>query len=293
MRLNPKIRQEPTKGNSILTQNTHVSIDRPMLIHPTAVIDPRSKLGAGVRIGPYAVIEEDTEIGDRSNIRAHAVIKRFTTLGPENTVHEGAILGGEPQDLGFVDCKSFLRIGSHNCIREGVTIHRGTSPESQTTVGSHCFIMANAHVAHNCSLGDRVIIANNVALAGHVDIDDQAFISGGVVVHQFCRIGRLAMIGGNSKIVQDCLPFVITDGVPGCARGLNVVGLRRAGFKSSDLKNLKSAYRLLLRSGLSLADAIASLEKLGDPLVGHLTDFVRISTRGFCHEDRNTKTGGG
>ena len=262
-----------------------------MLIHPTAIINPGVKLGAGVHVGPYVVIEEDTEIGAGTSIRAHAVIKRFTTLGPDNTVHEGAVLGGEPQDLGFVDCRSFLRIGAHNSIREGVTIHRGTRPESETTIGSDCFIMANSHVAHNCNLGDRVIIANNVALAGHVDIEDRVFISGGVVVHQFCRIGRLAMIGGNSKIVQDCLPYMITDGVPARAHGLNFVGLRRAGFKSGELKNLKAAYRSLLRSGLSLGDALANLEKLDDPLVAHLIDFVRESTRGFCHEERNTKTG--
>jgi UDP-N-acetylglucosamine acyltransferase len=255
-----------------------------MNIHPTAIIDPGATLGAAVSVGPYAVIEEATQIGEGSDIRAHTVIKRFTTLGPANTVHEGAILGGEPQDVAFADCRSYLRIGANNRIREGVTMHRGTKPESETTVGSNCFIMANAHVAHNCHLGDGVIIANNVALAGHVDIHERAFISGGVVVHQFCRIGRFAMIGGNSKIVQDCLPFVITDGAPGRAHGLNILGLRRAGFKSSQLLKLKEAYRLLLRSGLSLEDAMRSLETFGDPIVAQLMDFVRTSSRGFCHE---------
>lgn len=263
-----------------------------MAIHPTAIIDPRARIAEGVCIGPYAVIERDTEIGEGSDIRAHAVIKRFTTLGQENIVHEGAVLGGEPQDLWFVDCPSFLRIGARNRIREGVTMHRGTLPESETVVGSNCFIMANAHVAHNCTLGDNVIIANNVALAGHVDIQDRVFISGGVVVHQFCRIGRLAMIGGNSKIVQDCLPFVITDGVPGRAHGLNVVGLRRAGLKPEDLANLRQAYRLLLRSGLRLEDAIAGIGNLVDPLVEHLIAFVRDSSRGFCHEDSGRRSAG-
>ncbi len=256
-----------------------------MNIHPTSIVSPDAKLGAGVSVGPYAVIEEYTEIGEGSDIRAHAVIKRFTTLGPASTVYEGAVLGGEPQDVAFVDCRSYLSIGSNNRIREGVTMHRGTQPESVTTVGTNCFIMANAHVAHNCRLGDGVIIANNVALAGHVDIQDQVFISGGVVVHQFCRIGRLAMIGGNSKIVQDCLPFVVTDGVPGRARGLNVVGLRRAGFKSTGIALLKEGYRRLLRSGLSLEDALGSLKELDDPLVAELIDFARNSSRGFCHEE--------
>ena len=253
-----------------------------MNVHPTAIIDPTAQLGAGVGVGPYAVIESATEIGDDSEVRAHAVIKRFTTLGPDNIVHEGAILGGEPQDLGFKQCESYLRIGASNAFRESVTVHRGSEPESETVIGSYCFIMACAHVAHNCRLADRVIIANNVALAGHVEIQDGAFISGGVVVHQFCRLGRLSMIGGNSKIVQDCLPFVVTDGVPGRAHGLNVVGLRRAGFKSSEIQKLKEAYRILLRSGLSLEIALLRMAELGDPLVNELVGFVRASARGFC-----------
>lgn len=253
-----------------------------MNAHPTAIIDPAAQFGAEVCVGPYAVIESGTEIGDGCEVRTHAVIKRFTTLGSNNVVHEGAILGGEPQDLGFKQCESYLRIGASNVFRESVTVHRGTDPESETVIGSNCFIMACAHVAHNCRLGDRVIIANNVALAGHVEIQDGAFISGGVVVHQFCRLGRLAMIGGNSKIVQDCLPFVVTDGVPGSAHGLNLVGLRRAGFKSSEIQKLKEAYRILLRSGLGLEVALSRMADLGDPLVNELMDFVRGSARSFC-----------
>ncbi|HXG63636.1 MAG TPA: acyl-ACP--UDP-N-acetylglucosamine O-acyltransferase [Blastocatellia bacterium] len=254
-----------------------------MSIHPTAIIGEGARLGAGVTIGPYAVIESGAQIGDRAEVRAHAVVKRYTTLGPDNVVHEGAVLGGEPQDVGYRECESYLRVGGRNRIREGVTLHRGTAPGSETVIGSDCFLMAYAHVAHNCRLGDRVIIANNVALAGHVEIEDQAFISGGVVVHQFCRIGRLAMLGGNSKIVQDCLPFVITDGVPGRAAGLNLVGLRRAGFTPAQIANLKKAYRLLLRSGLFLEDALAELAGIDDPLVAHLAEFARRSKRGFCH----------
>lgn len=255
-----------------------------MSIHPTAIISKDAKIGRDVCIGPYAVIETDTNIGEVTEIRAHAVIKRYTTLDGASVIHEGAVIGGEPQDLSFKECESYLRIGARCRIREGATLHRGTEPGSATTVGSDCFIMACAHVAHNCRLGDRVILANNVALAGHVEIDDQAFLSGGVVVHQFCRIGRLAMIGGNSKIVQDCLPFVITDGVPGRACGLNIVGLRRAGFKSNEVQKLKDAYRVLLRSSLALEDALARLTDMGDPLVDYLVGFVRTSKRGFCRE---------
>lgn len=255
-----------------------------MNIHPTAIISEDARLGNDVRIGPYAIIEPDTTIGEGTEIRAHAVVKRYTTLDEASVIHEGAVIGGEPQDLSFKDCESYLRIGARCSIREGATVHRGTAQASATVIGSDCFIMACAHVAHNCRLGNRVILANNVALAGYVEIDDQAFISGGVVVHQFCRIGKLAMIGGNSKIVQDCLPFVITDGVPGRACGLNVIGLRRAGFKSSEIQKLKDAYRVLLRSGLALEEALARLTDLGDPMVDYLIDFARNSRRGFCRE---------
>jgi UDP-N-acetylglucosamine acyltransferase len=214
---------------------------------------------------------------------AHAVIKRFTAIGSANVIHEGAVLGGEPQVSDYTDRESYVRIGARNRIREGVTIHRGLQPGSATIVGSECFIMAYAHVAHNCRLGDQIIMANNSALAGHVEIEDQAFLSGGVMVHQFCRVGRLAMVGGNAKIVQDCLPFVTTDGVPGRARGLNAVGLRRAGIGPEHTRKLKQAYRVLLRSGMALEKALAVLAELRDPLVDHLISFVRASERGFCH----------
>jgi len=255
-----------------------------MTIHPTALIDAGAQLGDGVIVGPYAVIESHTRIGERTEIRARACVKRFTTIGADCRVHEGAVIGGEPQDLAFTGCDSSVRIGDRCTIREGVTIHRGTQPASETVVGADCYLMAYAHVAHNCRLGDRVIMANNVALAGHIEIADRVFISGGVVVHQFCRLGRLAMIGGNSKIVQDCLPFVTTDGMPGRACGLNVVGLRRAGFTASELRALKEAYRLLLRAGLSLDEALRQLAELNDANVNEMIEFVRGSNRGFCHE---------
>lgn len=245
-------------------------------------MDATARLGLGVAVGPFAVIEGDTEIGAGSEVRAHAVVKRYTCLGAGNTVHEGAVLGGEPQDLSFQPGPSRLLVGDRNRIREGVTLHRGARPGSATVVGSDCFLMAYVHVAHDDRIGDGVIIANNVALAGHVEIASQAFLSGGVVVHQFCRIGRLAMIGGNAKVVQDCLPFVISDGVPARARGLNVVGLRRAGVTASQLRALKEGYRLLLRAGLPLETALARLAAVEDPLVDELAAFARSARRGFC-----------
>ncbi len=260
-------------------------------IHPTAVVDPGARLAEGVRIGPYAVIEAETEIGPDTEIRAHAVVKRFTLMGSENVVHEGAVLGGEPQDLSFRGGATALVIGDRNTIREGVTIHRASQPDGATLVGSDCFLMAYAHIAHDDTLGNRVILANNVALAGHVEVGDQAFLSGGVGVHQFCRIGRLAMVGGNSKIVRDCLPFVITDGVPGRARGINVVGLRRAGMGAGELRVLKDAYRVLLRSGLPLEDALRRVDASGEALADELAAFVRSSRRSFHRAKRGSIEG--
>jgi UDP-N-acetylglucosamine acyltransferase len=243
-------------------------------------------LAPDVRVGPYAVIEDGVALGPGCEVRAHAVVKRFTTLGAGNVVHEGAVLGGEPQDVSFEGGPSALKIGDRNRIREGVTIHRGSRPGAATVVGSDCFLMAYAHVAHDCRLADGVILANNVAMAGHVEVGERAFLSGGVVVHQFCRVGRLAMVGGNAKVVQDCLPFVITDGVPARARGLNVVGLRRAGIGAPEVRALKEAFRLLVRAGLPLAEALDRLARLQEPLVDELGAFVRTSRRGFAHEER-------
>jgi UDP-N-acetylglucosamine acyltransferase len=255
-------------------------------VHPTAVVAPGARLGPGVILGPYAVVEDETEIGEGTEIRAHAVVKRYTTLGAGNVVHEGAVLGGEPQDLSFQPGPTRLVIGDRNRIREGVTIHRSVRPGSATQVGSDCFLMAYAHVAHDDRIGDRVVVANNVALAGHVEIASQAFLSGGAGVHQFCRVGRLAMVGGNAKVVQDCLPFVISDGVPARARGLNVVGLRRAGISASDLGVLKQAYRLLLRAGLPLETALERMAALGHPLVDEMAGFATSARRGFCRAGR-------
>lgn len=257
-----------------------------MSVHPAAIVSPEARLGLDVSVGPFAVIEPRAAIGDGCEIRAHAIVKSGTTLGAGNRVHEGAVLGGEPQDLSFRDLDTGLVVGDRNVIREGVTLHRSTRPGAATVIGSDCFLMAYVHVAHDDRIGDRVIMANNVALAGHVEVADRAFLSGGVVIHQFCRVGRLAMVAGNSKVVQDCLPFVITDGHPARARGLNVVGLRRAGVGASQLRTLKEAYRLLLRSGLHRDQALALMAELGDPLVDEMVAFVRGSRRGVARAHR-------
>jgi UDP-N-acetylglucosamine acyltransferase len=258
-------------------------------IHPAALVDPAARLGQGVTVGPHAVLEDRVVVGDRCRIGAHATLKRFTTLGDDNAVHEGAVLGGEPQDVAFAGEDSFLVVGSRNRIREGVTLHRSTRPGGTTTIGSDCFLMAYVHVAHDNRIGDGVIMANNVALAGHVEVGDRAFLGGVVGVHQFCRVGRLAMVGGFSKVVQDCLPFVITDGNPARARGLNVVGLRRAGVGAAHVRALKEGFRLLVRAGLPLEEALEKMAGVGDPLVDEMAAFVRGSKRGFAHAHRRTR----
>jgi UDP-N-acetylglucosamine acyltransferase len=256
---------------------------RAVSVHPTAIVAPGARLGPDVVVGPFAVIEDEVVIGQGTEIRAHAVVKRLTTLGAVNRIHEGAVVGGEPQHVAFTGVESRVEIGDRNTIREGVTIHRSTKQGGATVVGSDCFLMAYVHVAHDDRIGDGVVIANNTVLAGHVEIADRAVLSGLVGVHQFCRVGRLAMVGGNAKVVQDCLPFVITDGHPARARGLNVVGLRRAGLGAAELRRLKEGYRLLVRAGLRLEVALEGMAAIGDPLVDELAEFVRTSKRGFAH----------
>jgi len=253
------------------------------VIHASAIVAAGAKLGAGVNIGPFAVIEEDVVLGDGCQIAAHAVIKRHTRMGARNRVAEHAVIGGDPQDLKFgAGCLSYAEIGDENVFREGVTIHRGSREGSRTRIGSHCFLMAYAHVAHDCVVGDQVVMVNYAGISGEAVVQDGAFLSGFVGVHQFCRIGRLAMIGGLTKLVQDALPFCITNGNPGRARGLNLTGLRRGGFSREDIAALKEAYRLLY-ARTPLVEALERMKALGSAPVGELADFIGGSKRGFAH----------
>jgi UDP-N-acetylglucosamine acyltransferase len=255
----------------------------PALIHATAVIAPGAKLGAGAEVGPFAVIEDDVVIGEGSRIAAHAVIKRYTRMGRRNRVFEHAVIGGEPQDLAFDPAAvSHVEIGDDNVFREGVTVHRGTKPGGVTRVGSGCYFMAIAHVAHDCVIGDRVVMVNNSGTSGYVTVGERAFLSGAAAVHQFCRVGRNAMIGLNAKVVQDALPFCITDGNPARARGLNLVGLRRAGFKAAEIAELKDAYRMLHQK-VPLAEAIAKMKAGAGEPVRELAAFLEQGKRGFAH----------
>jgi UDP-N-acetylglucosamine acyltransferase len=255
-----------------------------MLIHPTAIVNSRALIAAGVSIGPYAVIEEDVHIGEGCEIGAHAVIKRFTSLGQRNRVFEHAVIGGEPQDFKFKGEPSRLIVGDDNLIREFATLHRACGEGVATLVGSRNFIMIGTHIAHNCIIGDDNIFANGVALAGHITVEDHVFLSSNVGAHQFVRVGRHAMVGGKSKIVQDVLPFFTTDGNPPRVRGLNTVGLRRAGFTRDRRNALKRAYQILFRKGLPLEDALLEMVQLQDEQVAHLVTFIRASRRGFTRE---------
>jgi len=229
------------------------------MLHPTALIHPDARLGAGVRIGPFVVIEGAAEIGAGCSIAAHAVIGASVVMGEDNHIGYGAIIGGEPQDLAFpAGAPCAVRLGRGNRIREYVTIHGGSAPgSSATVVGSDCFLMAGAHLAHDCQLGDRVIIANSALLGGHVTVGSGVFIGGGCVFHQYLRVGRLAICQGASAFSKDIPPFTTAAGRNGVA-GLNVVGLRRAGLGTGARAEIKAAFALLYRSGLNTAQALAA-----------------------------------
>jgi UDP-N-acetylglucosamine acyltransferase len=253
------------------------------VIHASAIVAAGARLGASVKIGPCAVIEEDVALGEGCDIAAHAVIKRHTRMGARNRVAEHAVIGGDPQDLKFsAGTLSHVEIGDDNVFREGVTVHRGSREGSRTRIGNGCFLMAYAHVAHDCVVGDQVVMVNYAGISGEAVVQDGAFLSGFVGVHQFCRIGRLAMIGGLTKLVQDALPFCITDGNPCRARGLNLTGLRRGGFSREEIAALKEAYRLLyVRTPLE--EALARMKKMGSSSVDEFAGFIAHSKRGFAH----------
>jgi UDP-N-acetylglucosamine acyltransferase len=257
-----------------------------MTIHPTAVVDPGAHLGTDVDIGPYAVVEADVEVGHGVKIGAHAVVKSGTRIAERVRVYEGAVLGGDPQDLKFDGAPSFAIIGADSVIREFATVHRSAVPQGVTRVGRNCFVMAYGHVAHDCDIGDEAIIASYAALAGHIHVGRRAFVSGGVVIHQFSRIGELAMIGGGSKVNLDVPPYFIVDGVPARAIGVNVVGLRRADANADDVQVLKKAFRSLYRSKLPLREAVAEIGAMDNPLAERLAEFVLSSRRGICRARR-------
>jgi UDP-N-acetylglucosamine acyltransferase len=257
-------------------------------IHPSAVVSPRAVVHSSVEIGPFAVVEADAIIGQGCKLAARSTVKSHTTLGREVCVGEGAVIGGMPQHICPPEQPGRVIIGERTVLRENATVHRAMKGDGETRIGSDCLLMVGSHVAHDCTVGNRVIMTNNVMLGGHVHVGDRAVLGGAVAVHQFCRIGRLAMIGGCARVVQDVPPFVMTDGETGMIVGLNRVGLRRAGMSADEMLQLKEVYRLIYRRGLSFDEMVAAVEAefpMGP--AAEYAVFFRASKRGYVQERRS------
>jgi UDP-N-acetylglucosamine acyltransferase len=247
-------------------------------IHSTAVIDPDAYVGKHVVIGPYAIVEAGAVVSDGCQIAGRVTVKRDTVLGSNNQVFEGAVLGGLPQHIDVGDTVGRLIIGSSNQIRENVTIHRGLRSKDVTLIGDQNMIMVNVHIAHDCRIGNQVVIINNAMIAGHVTIEDRAYLAGGAAVQQFRRIGKVATVGGYGRMVKDVPPFVTVDGNTGGIVGLNVIGLRRAGYTRTDIQQMKDAYRLIYRAGLSWDEVMERLpQEFSD---GPAADFHHFFSTG-------------
>lgn len=258
-----------------------------MTIHATAVIDRRAEIDASAEIGPYVVIDGPVKIGARTRVLAHAVVTGWTEVGADNEIHPGAVLGGPPQDKAYKNEESYLKIGDRNVIREHVQIHRGTKPGSATIIGHDNFLMATAHIGHNCRLGSQIVMANGALLGGYVEVGNGVFISGNCAVHQFVRIGDYALMRGLSGTSRDVPPFAIIE-LQHTVRGVNVVGLKRAGFDDGRIRAIRNAYKILFRPGRNLALAVQEIEKEGwaNTDVSALLEFIKTSKRGVCVAQR-------
>ena len=252
-------------------------------VHASAVVGKGVRLGEQNDIGPGCVIEDGAVIGSRNRLWMNVYVGPGTTIGDDNQIHMGAVVGHLPQDTAFSGAPSFTRIGSRNTIREYVTIHRGTKPDSSTVIGDDNFFMANAHIAHNCQVGSKVILVNLASLTGYCVVEDGALLSGMVGLHQFTRIGRLAMVSALSAVNKDVPPYMLCGGRPAVIQGLNVVGLRRAGITAEVRNDIKRAYRLLYREGLSVPHALEAIEReCASPEAKALVAFIKHSKRGIC-----------
>ncbi len=254
-----------------------------MKIHPTAVIDSRAEIHAEAEVGPYVVVDGSVRIGRGTQVMAHAFITGWTEIGENNKIHPGAVLGASPQDKAYHGEESYLRVGDDNVFREHAQVHRGTAAGSSTVIGNHNFLMASAHVGHNCRLGDHIVLVNGALLGGYVEVGDHAFISGHCVVHQFVRVGELSLMRGLSGASRDVPPYSIVDWQHR-VRGVNVIGLKRAGFDERRIRAIKEAFRILFRKGRNLSLAIKEVESNGkaSPDVTALLEFIRSSKRGVC-----------
>jgi UDP-N-acetylglucosamine acyltransferase len=253
-------------------------------IHHTALVDPGTKIGAHAEIGPFSIIGSQAVIGEKTIVQPHVVIEGEVTIGTGNLIGYGAVIGAPPQDVSFSpERKTKVEIGNNNVIREYCTIHRGTAEGSATKIGDKNFLMAGAHIGHNCEIGNNVIIANNCLLAGYVLVDDGVFLGGGSTFHQFMHIGRLVMVQGSSAFGKDLPPFVVA-AERNCVFGLNVVGLRRAGFSAKDREEIKAAFKLVYLTGLNIAQALekAATMNLGAAAREFLDFVANAKKRGIC-----------
>ena len=259
------------------------------LIHPSAIIHPSVVLEPGVQIGPFCVIEEEAHIGANSVLHANVIVQKYTRIGKECEIHGGAILGGAPQDTKFKGEKSFLEIGDRNVIREFVTIHRASGEGQATRLGDRNMLMAYVHIGHNCEIGSGITIASYCGVSGHVTIDDSANISGVVGIHQFCRIGTLAMIGGVSGVVQDIPPYMLANGQRARVFDININGLRRAGVSPKVRGELRMAFKLLYRANFNQSQALEAIlsEIPTSPELELLLNFIRESREGFNGRGKN------
>jgi len=254
------------------------------VIHPTAIVHPKARLDPSVEVGPYAVIDEGVQLGPECVVGPHVYLTGSTKIGAHNRFFAGCVIGEAPQDLKYKGDPTRLVIGDHNVFREHVTVHRSNKTEEATEIGSQNFLMANSHVAHNCHMGNFVILADGALLGGHVTVADRAFLSGNCIVHQFVRIGTLALMQGGSALSKDLPPYTIARGYNGVC-GLNTVGLRRAGFNPAARLELKQLYHALFRSRKNLRPAVAAAREqfTSDP-AKTLLDFLAASTRGVCRD---------
>jgi len=260
-------------------------------IHARAIVSPQAHLGQDVMIGPFCIVDADVVLGDGCRLESNVVIQSGVLLGENNHICEGAVIGGLAQHTNRPVRAGTVRIGSNNSIREFVTIHRALEEGQATTIGDDNLLMISAHVAHDCSIGNGVIVTNNVMLAGHVSVGDQAYLAGAVGVHQFCRIGRLAMVGGQARIKKDVPPFVVIDDATSFVVGLNLVGLRRADFTKEQIARLKAAYRLIYRSGLPWQQMLARLKtEFTEHPTAEFSTFFSGGSRGFTPERRRPAT---
>ena len=264
---------------------------RTVSIHPLAAISPDAHLGVGVKIAAFATVEADVELGDFCTVASGAVVKSGVTTGCHNEIGEHAVIGGAPQHVARPEQIGRVVIGDHNVFREHVTVHRALKPGNTTVVGDNNYVMASGHIGHDARVGNNCICANGSMLGGHVLVEDRAVVSGAVAVHQFCRIGRLAMVGGHARVVQDVPPYMLVDGQSGCIVGLNIVGLKRSGHTAADINDLKSAYRVIYRKGLPWNDVLKTLQaEFTSAAVAHLWEFLSTGTRGFSQERRSPPT---